>query len=73
MIKAEQKLVESEIKNQLENSVEDMHLTSDCSCLPACTSITYSAETLQTTFDWKSRTRAFNVVDDPEKYRNWIL
>jgi len=67
MIHAEQKLIENEIENELQNTNEDLRYTSDCSCLPACTSISYSAEILQTSFDWKSRSAAFKSFDDPER------
>lgn len=41
-------------------------VSSQCNCLPACTSIEYEAETSQASYDWNALFTAFkyNVSDD---------
>lgn len=58
---AEDELMREEMKEGKQNIRGYM----DCNCLPACTSITYDAETSQADFDWKNLFLAYqNPLDE---------
>lgn len=57
---AEDQLLLQEITQGLEETQQNIRGKTDCNCLPACTSITYDAETSQADFDWENLFLAYN-------------
>lgn len=72
MFDAQSALLEKEVQEGLDNmAIDDLELSSmnisSCNCLPACTSLTYNAETSQAEFNYKEVFQAYeaNISEFP--------
>ncbi|XP_044272487.1 pickpocket protein 28-like [Tribolium madens] len=63
IFEAEQELLAREVESGLSryDNNDDDNLPTNCDCLPACTSITYNAETSQADFNWPKVFQAFKA------------
>ncbi|XP_018572880.1 pickpocket protein 28-like [Anoplophora glabripennis] len=67
MFEAQTKLLEKEVESGLSSSTFDVSGDAGCDCLPACTSLTYNAESTQAEYNWKKMFEATrkNVSEFP--------
>lgn len=53
--------------NETDNLIEAREISSQCKCLPACTSIEYAAETSQAYYEWQALFTAWKMnLSDPD-------